>query len=97
MAQLHWMIYFLILKNLLYQSKELNKELSVKRASSVSSYLLTKGVKASQFKEVTGYGEDNPVGDNSTAAGREQNRRVEIYIAPSQAMIDAAKKEAGEA
>ena len=79
------------------QSKELNKELSVKRASSVSSFLMTKGVKGSQFKEVTGYGEENPVGDNSTAAGREQNRRVEIFIAPSQDMINSAKKEAGEA
>ena len=41
-----------------------------------------------------GAGEANPVADNSTAEGQEQNRRVEVYILPSKEMIEAANAEA---
>ena len=47
------------------------------------------------IEHVEGLGEANPVADNSTAAGREQNRRVEVYLTASQAMIEAAQAEAG--
>ena len=73
------------------QSKQKNINLSQQRAQSVSSYLLSCGVPAAQVKGVTGLGEDNPVADNTTAAGREQNRRVEVYMYASQEMIQLAE------
>ena len=68
----------------------INNPLSQNRAQSVATYLTQCGVPTSQFKNVTGFGSSNPVADNSTAAGRQQNRRVEVYMYASQAMIDAA-------
>ena len=73
------------------QSAEKNKALSLDRATSVSTYLQALGVSAAQIKSVEGLGEANPVADNSTAAGKEQNRRVEVYMYASQEMIKAAE------
>jgi len=73
------------------QSAEKNLNLSKQRAQSVQSYLLSQGVSSAQIKSVEGYGEANPVADNSTAAGKAQNRRVEVYLYASQAMIQAAE------
>ena len=73
------------------QSAQKNMELSQTRAQSVSSYLLGCGASASQIKKVEGMGESNPVGDNSTEAGRRQNRRVEVYMYASQQMIQQAE------
>ena len=73
------------------QSAQKNLDLSRQRAQSVQSYLLSQGVNASQLRSVDGQGQTNPVADNSTAAGRQQNRRVEIYMYASQAMINAAE------
>ena len=72
------------------QSAEKNQKLSLQRAQSVQNYLLGQSVSSSQIRTVDGLGEANPVADNSTAAGKAQNRRVEIYLYASQAMIDAA-------
>lgn len=72
------------------QSKAKNLQLSEQRANSVSSYLVSKGATSAQMKSVLGQGEENPVADNSTAAGKAQNRRVEVYILPSKEMIEAA-------
>lgn len=72
------------------QSKAKNLELSQKRADAVKLQIIGAGYPSSRLSSVTGYGEDNPVADNSTAAGREQNRRVEVYILPSADMINAA-------
>ena len=41
--------------------------------------------------QAVGKGSAEPVADNSTAAGRKQNRRVEVYLYASQAMVNAAK------
>ena len=74
------------------QSVQKNLDLSQKRAQSVTNYLLSLGVPSTQIRSTMGYGESNPVADNSTAAGKAQNRRVEIYMYASQAMINAAEQ-----
>jgi outer membrane protein OmpA-like peptidoglycan-associated protein len=55
-----------------------NKTLSEKRALSVKQYLVSKyGIAATRLKTV-GYGSTKPVGPNTTAEGRQNNRRVEL-------------------
>jgi OOP family OmpA-OmpF porin len=58
---------------------EYNQKLSVKRAEAVRDYLISLGADASKM-EVSGMGEDKPIADNKTAAGRAQNRRVEVEV-----------------
>jgi outer membrane protein OmpA-like peptidoglycan-associated protein len=58
-----------------------NQQLSERRAASVASYLGTRGVLRDRFIEV-GMGEARPIADNSTDAGRQANRRVEITLVP---------------
>ena len=58
---------------------ELNKTLSDKRAHAVMDYMLNKGVEAHRLSAV-GYGQDQPIADNKTKAGRQKNRRVEFKI-----------------
>lgn len=60
-------------------SDRFNMKLSKGRAASVRSYLLDKGIDADRMI-AEGYGETQPIADNRTAAGREQNRRVEFFI-----------------
>lgn len=72
------------------ESYQKNIALSQNRADAVKSFLLAKGAAHSQIKSSTGFGQENPVADNSTAAGKAQNRRVEIYLYASEAMINAA-------
>ncbi len=59
-----------------------NQTLSQNRANAVAAYLQGQGVKSSRF-EIMAMGASNPIADNSTAAGRQQNRRVEIKIIPN--------------
>ena len=72
------------------QSVQKNIELSQQRADAVKSYLLASGAAPSQIKSSTGLGENNPVASNATKEGQAQNRRVEIYLYASEAMIKAA-------
>ena len=72
------------------QSAQKNLNLSQQRAESVKNYLTSQGVSYNQFKNVTGYGEQNPVADNSTKAGQQANRRVEVYLYASEKMIEKA-------
>jgi len=54
-----------------------NKMLSLKRARAVRQYLTDQGVNPSRLTAV-GYGESMPIADNTSAAGRAKNRRVEL-------------------
>lgn len=72
-------------------SDAVNQPLSVNRANSVSNYLRSCGVSNAQLKSIEGQGSSNPVADNSTAEGRKQNRRVEVYMYASQKMIQEAQ------
>ena len=56
-----------------------NQTLSVNRAESVTGYLGQRGV-APQRLSAQGMGQNQPVADNNTEAGRAANRRVEIYL-----------------
>lgn len=58
---------------------KMNQELSERRAKSCYEYLISKGVNAARI-EYAGYGETKPRATNATAAGREQNRRVEFEL-----------------
>lgn len=68
-------------------SDAINNPLSVDRAQSVRDYLAARGVAASRI-ETAGRGANEPIADNSSAAGRAQNRRVEIFLRePEQAAV----------
>ncbi len=60
-------------------SDTLNETLSRKRADSVRTVLVSRGVREEQIS-VAGYGESKPIADNATKEGRAKNRRVEVHI-----------------
>ncbi len=59
---------------------EYNQGLSERRAKSVASYLETEGQVRAEKMEVSGRGENDPIADNGTDAGRALNRRVVIEV-----------------
>ena len=56
-----------------------NKKLSQRRAASVVKWLTSHGIDASRLSSA-GYGAERPIDENSTADGRQRNRRVEFHI-----------------
>ncbi len=60
---------------------KLNKTLSEKRASSVTDFLIANGIAADRLNS-RGYGEESPIDNNNTRAGRRNNRRVEVVLIP---------------
>lgn len=60
-------------------SPQSNLQLSQKRAEAVRQYLIKKGISASRII-ARGYGDTQPIADNSTEAGRQLNRRTEVRI-----------------
>ena len=74
-------------------SQGYNLPLSEKRAASVKDYLVSKGIASSRLTS-QGKGLQEPIADNTTEAGRAQNRRVEIAITANEKMkADAQKQE----
>jgi len=59
---------------------EYNMKLSENRANAVRTYLVSQGL-GSESVSAQGFGKTRPVADNQTAAGRQQNRRVELVVA----------------
>ena len=72
-----------------------NNDLSERRASSVSSYLKTKGIDSSRLN-TRGFGEEAPGYENTTDEGKSMNRRVDFLITANEKMKADAKKQAGE-
>lgn len=60
-------------------SNQINQQLSQERASSVKNLLVQNGVPSASINAM-GVGPTDPIADNSTATGREANRRVELAI-----------------
>lgn len=61
-----------------------NQKLSVRRAEAVKAYLVSKGIENNRVY-TEGKGKKQPIADNKTAAGRAQNRRVEIEVVGTRA------------
>lgn len=57
-----------------------NQSLSMRRAQIVYDYLTSHGIDASRLEGPIGHGKNDPIGDNSTDAGRAQNRRTELQV-----------------
>jgi len=72
-------------------TKETNVQLSKNRAASVANFLNSNGISTARMT-TEGKAFDEPVADNSTAEGRAQNRRVEIYITANEKMINQAEQ-----
>ncbi|WP_232058469.1 OmpA family protein [Nibribacter ruber] len=69
----------------------INQPLSERRAQAVANYATSLGVESSRI-QTRGYGSTQPIADNSTAAGRQQNRRVEVAIFASEELKKAAER-----
>lgn len=72
-------------------TREYNMDLSERRAEAVAEYLQGLGVKGKRLT-TEGYGPDQPVGDNSSDYGRQQNRRVEVAIFANEELKKKAEK-----
>lgn len=71
-------------------TRAVNERISKERADAVANFLVGQGISRSRIK-TEGLAFDQPVADNSTAAGRAQNRRVEVYITANANMIQKAE------
>ena len=66
-----------------------NWELSSARATAVVRFLQDKGGLPGEKLMAVGHGQYQPVGDNKTADGRQQNRRIEILLIPTRATLQS--------
>ncbi len=60
-------------------SESYNKRLSTNRASAVRAYFINKGIPSKRLNAI-GYGESNPIAENSTKEGKAKNRRIEFNV-----------------
>lgn len=74
-------------------AEEYNQRLSERRARSVTEYFASRGVMRERLR-AEGRGEREPRATNDTAAGRQLNRRVELYVKP---IVEGQEREAYEA
>lgn len=74
-------------------TQEFNQKLSIERAATVESYLAQQGV-AGTSMTTQGFGPSDPIASNDTAAGRQQNRRVELVV--SGESIGGATSQSGQ-
>jgi outer membrane protein OmpA-like peptidoglycan-associated protein len=72
-------------------SEDYNLELSERRAQSVANHIAMEQVDVTRFT-IMGYGEVQPIAENDTAEGRQQNRRVEIAIMANDELKKAAEE-----
>jgi len=72
-------------------SQDFSQTLSEQRAQSVARYLVDQGVPGRNVKSA-GMGDSQPIADNSTAEGRQKNRRVEIIVSGEEIGQSAALK-----
>lgn len=63
-----------------------NEALSLKRAEAVRAKLVAGGIPMNTTSTI-GLGRENPIGDNKTAAGRQQNRRVEVEVTVDESKV----------
>lgn len=70
---------------------EMNKKLSQQRAEAVREYLIKKGVAAERLTAM-GYGDERPIADNKTKAGKAKNRRVEFDIEYKEVIVEEIKE-----
>ena len=70
---------------------EYNQKLSEQRADAVRDYLTAQGVPSNMVTSV-GFGKTQPVASNDTAAGRQQNRRVELVVSGDPIGIDSSMR-----
>lgn len=77
-------------------AEEMNMTLSKNRAQAVTNYFVqVKGLSPSRFT-TNWFGETAPIADNSTAAGRAKNRRVNLAIVPNEKMKKEAQQQANQ-
>lgn len=67
-------------------SAAVNEKLSMERAQAVGTVLKNNKIASTRIEEI-GCSYNQPVADNGTAAGRKQNRRVEVYVLATDAMV----------
>ena len=60
-------------------SLEYNQALSIRRAETVKNNLIQRGILPNKI-QIAGYGETQPISNNSTETGRQKNRRVEVTL-----------------
>lgn len=77
-------------------SDQYNQKLSQRRADSVRSYLISKGVDASRVI-AKGYGESEPISSNGSPEGRADNRRVEFKLLEKPAFVKVYNEESSRA
>lgn len=73
-------------------SDRFNDGLTYRRSAQIANLLVLNGVNPDRLKAAW-FGKRSPIGDNTTMEGRRLNRRAEIFIVPSQALLEKIKNE----